>query len=291
MYPSFKPPVLAHPGWPCRVPALWSRARSQARKLGSPGVGSENLRTPAPGPAASCGAAGVGTPAESSGTSWRRWHDSDTRIFSGAATRLPTAAGAEGMTRWPDSGGREGAPRGGDRGGDPDPASSAGSSPAVGWSPGVLEIVQAPALRASAARRCATAAAAALFLPPGPEPVTSPSGPRLPNRRHLCSPPACLRVRPRGRCRAARRASRARGFPVPCTTWARQLSFPWLPGSSAGDNPLPLFSHLPLLSSKLFSGPASPKVVLCSKRRIALNQRPFLVKPYGVGTLHQERCP
>lgn len=76
-----------------------------------------------------------------------------------------TAAGAEGMTRWPDSGGREGAPRGGDRGGDPDPASSAGSSPAVGWSPGVLEIVQAPALRASAARRCATAAAAALFLP------------------------------------------------------------------------------------------------------------------------------
>lgn len=78
---------------------------------------------------------------------------------------------------------------------------------------------------------------------------------------------------------------------MPWTTWVGQLSFPWLPGSSAGDNPLPLFSYSPLLSSKLFSGPASPKVVLCSKLRIVLNQQPFLVKPYRVGTLHQERCP
>lgn len=41
----------------------------------------------------------------------------------------------------------------------------------------------------------------------------------------------------------------------------------------------------------IFPRPASPKVVLCSKRRIVLHQQPFLGKPYGVGTLHQERCP
>lgn len=129
--PSFS--LLVHPGWPCQVPALRSRASGQTRKLGFSGMGTEDQRTPAPGPAASCGPAGMGTSAGSSGTGWRQWHDSDTRICSRAAPRLPAAAGAERKTRWPDSGGREGAPRGGDRGSDSAPAFSAGSSPAVSW--------------------------------------------------------------------------------------------------------------------------------------------------------------
>lgn len=145
---------------------------------------------------------------------------------------------------------REGAPRGGSDGGDPAPRPSAGLS-GCRRVPGALEVVAAPALRADAARCCATAAAAALFLPPGPEPVTSPSQPRLPNRRHLCAParPPAAQTRAGPAAGARSSGARTRGGRLPSSrvtpapTARGGSSRPWLAGGLAGDNSLTPRKH------------------------------------------------
>lgn len=125
---------------------------------------------------------------------------------------------------------------------------------------------------------------------PGPEPVTSPSGPRLPDSRHLCALSASLQLRPVRRPRQVRGAGgRARGAlglqalqDALCAHGGRGCA----PASgSLGDgrgqppptrpHPPPRPQHTTRLLASLSRAGSPPRAVLSTW----LNQRPMPVEP------------